>query len=162
LTSGNFEEESSFLRYSHDGELSEGIDCHEQHDTNDNEIDKLASSALQLDSIRFNSIQFNSIEWAFVSYQGTGATRGKSSSRTDEETSTDGATDGNHLHVSILKLARERALSLNLDIFRAIGVTWMRRARGGLRDDLLLLVVVRHCEIRWLTQKQGWQPAIQR
>jgi hypothetical protein len=64
----------------HDSELSEGVDNVEDHDTGDGEADE----------------------------DGTRATTGESATRTDEETGTDGTTDGNHVQVAGLHGLVER------------------------------------------------------
>lgn len=83
------------------------------------------------------------------SYKRSWSSTVEGTSRTNEETGTDGATDGNHLHVSVLELSVQwadtvgvwRVLVLEVGlVVLIVVVSW----RVGLHvvDDLLLLVVV--------------------
>lgn len=77
-------------------------------------------------------------------YQRTRTTLIQSTTGSDEETSTDGATDRNHLHVSVLELAVQlpRGSGAMLDVDELVA-----EALGGLvvvGHDLVLFVSVRH------------------
>jgi hypothetical protein len=88
--------------------LSKGVDREQQHHPDDDEID----------------------------YQRGRTTTAQSTTRTNEQTSSDGTTDGNHLHVSTLQTSLQSTLT-QLDILNG------RRVTGGpvVRIGRILLAV---------------------
>ena len=72
----------------------------------------------------------------------------KSASRTNEETGTDGTTDSNHLHVSVLQLSVQRTYSIYVGMlpfeFEVVAVIVVWRVSLLLGDDLLLVVARIH------------------
>lgn len=80
-----------------------------------------------------------------TAYKRRGTTLIQGASGTDEETSADGAADGNHLHVSVLELAVQRALAADvLDVAVDAILIRVGRVEVDAGDDLLLLVRVFH------------------
>lgn len=136
----------------HDSEFTKSVNSHQHHDTNDQEIDKLFSlSAIAL----FLSVH------AIDSYQRSWSSAEESTSRTNEETGTNGATDGNHLHVSVLELPvqwahtlgvwRVLVLDIKVMVVAIIVVSWGVGLHVVVEALLLLVVVLTtihlHCDV---------------